>query len=303
MESPTSLGGWARVWLAGARPRTLSAALAPVAAGTAAGAAGEVSLLRAALALIVALALQVGVNYANDYSDGVRGADDVRTGPMRITASGLARPGAVKAAAGLAFLVAALAGLALALLVTPWLLLVGGIAIAAAVLYTGGPAPYGYHGLGEVMVLIFFGFVATAGSAFVQHEQISADAWWGALTVGLFATAILMVNNIRDITTDAKVGKRTLAVRIGDKRARQLYASAIVVAFVAIIPVVVHTPWAALAFAAIPLAVGPVRVVLSATRPPEFIPALGATGRLELITALLWAAGMVIGTGVGISGL
>ncbi len=303
MESPTSLGGWARVWLAGARPRTLSAALAPVAVGTAAGAAGEVSLLRAALALIVALALQVGVNYANDYSDGVRGTDDVRTGPMRITASGLARPGAVKAAAGLAFLVAALAGLALALLVTPWLLLVGGIAIAAAVLYTGGPAPYGYHGLGEVMVLIFFGFVATAGSAFVQHEQIPADAWWGALTVGLFATAILMVNNIRDITTDAKVGKRTLAVRIGDKRARQLYASAIVVAFVAIIPVVVHTPWVALAFAAIPLAVDPVRVVLSATKPPEFIPALGATGRLELITALLWTAGVVIGTGVGISGL
>jgi 1,4-dihydroxy-2-naphthoate polyprenyltransferase len=271
MEKPTTLAGWARVWWAGARPRTLSAAWAPVLVGTAAGAAGAVNFYRAGLALVVALALQVGVNYANDYSDGVRGTDDARTGPLRITASGLARPAAVRSAATLAFLVAMIAGLALALLVTPWLLLVGVFALASAVLYTGGPAPYGYHGLGEVMVLVFFGFVATAGSAFVQHEHIPASAWWGSLTIGLFACAILLVNNIRDIPTDT-----------------------VVVAFLAVVPVVVLAPYSALAFLAIPLAVIPVRIVLSATQPPDFIPALGATARLEMATAVLLAIGLVV---------
>ena len=294
MEKPTTLAGWARVWWAGARPRTLSAAWAPVLVGTAAGAAGAVNFYRAGLALVVALALQVGVNYANDYSDGVRGTDDGRTGPLRITASGLARPAAVRSAATLAFLVAMIAGLALALLVTPWLLLVGVFALASAVLYTGGPAPYGYHGLGEVMVLVFFGFVATAGSAFVQHEHIPASAWWGSLTIGLFACAILLVNNIRDIPTDTEVGKHTLAVRVGDKAARRMYVSTVVVAFLAVVPVVVLAPYSALAFLAIPLAVIPVRIVLSATQPPDFIPALGATARLEMATAVLLAIGLVV---------
>jgi 1,4-dihydroxy-2-naphthoate octaprenyltransferase len=187
-----------------------------------------------------------------------------------------------------------IAGLALALLVTPWLLLVGVFALAAAVLYTGGPAPYGYHGLGEVMVLVFFGFVATAGSAFVQHEHIPASAWWGSLTIGLFACAILLVNNIRDIPTDTEVGKHTLAVRVGDKAARRMYVSTVVVAFLAVVPVVVLAPYSALAFLAIPLAVIPVRIVLGATQPPDFIPALGATARLEMATAVLLAIGLVV---------
>ena len=165
--------------------------------------------------MVVALALQVGVNYANDYSDGVRGTDKERKGPMRLTATGLATPGAVKRAAFLAFGVAAVAGLVLSLVVDPWLLLVGVAAIAAAWLYTGGPKPYGYLGLGEVMVLVFFGFVATVGSAYVQVEYVPGAAWWGSLVVGLLACAILVANNVRDIPTDAVTGKRTLAVRVG----------------------------------------------------------------------------------------
>jgi 1,4-dihydroxy-2-naphthoate octaprenyltransferase len=285
-----------RLWIAGARPRTLGAAVAPVLVGTGAAYAdaGDLSWIRAALALVVALALQVGVNYANDYSDGVRGTDTDRKGPVRLTASGLASPGAVKAAAGIAFLVAAVAGLVLAIIVTPWLLLVGAAALVAAVLYTGGPKPYGYLGLGELMVLVFFGFVATAGSAFVQLEQIPAAAWWGSLTVGLMACAILMANNVRDIATDTVSGKRTLAVRLGDQRARRLYVASIVVAFLAVIPIALDYPWALLAFLAVPLAVVPVRLVLRATQPPQLVAALIATGRLELVTAVLLTVGLCL---------
>lgn len=283
-------------WVAGARPRTLGAAVAPVLVGTAAAYsdASEVSWVRASLALLVALALQVGVNYANDYSDGVRGTDQDRTGPVRLTASGLATPGAVKAAAAIAFAVGAVAGLVLAILVTPWLLLVGAAAIAAAVLYTGGPKPYGYVGLGEVMVLVFFGFVATAGSAFVQLERVPAAAWWGSLTVGLLACAILVANNVRDVETDAASGKRTIAVRIGESRARRAYVACLVVAFLAVIPIALDDPWALLAFLAVPLAVGPARLVLRATRPPELVAALVATGRLELVTAALLSVGLCL---------
>lgn len=283
-------------WVAGARPRTLGAAVAPVLVGTAAAYsdAGEASWERASLALLVALALQVGVNYANDYSDGVRGTDQDRTGPVRLTASGLATPGAVKAAAAIAFAVGAVAGLVLAILVTPWLLLVGAAAIAAAVLYTGGPKPYGYVGLGEVMVLVFFGFVATAGSAFVQLERVPAAAWWGSLTVGLLACAILVANNVRDVETDAASGKRTIAVRIGESRARRAYVACLVVAFLAVIPIALDDPWALLAFLAVPLAVGPARLVLRATRPPELVAALVATGRLELVTAALLSVGLCL---------
>jgi 1,4-dihydroxy-2-naphthoate octaprenyltransferase len=283
-------------WVAGARPRTLGAAVAPVLVGTAAAYsdASEVSWVRASLALLVALALQVGVNYANDYSDGVRGTDQDRTGPVRLTASGLATPGAVKAAAAIAFAVGAAAGLVLAILVTPWLLLVGAAAIAAAVLYTGGPKPYGYIGLGEVMVLVFFGFVATAGSAFVQLERVPAAAWWGSLTVGLLACAILVANNVRDVATDAASGKRTIAVRIGESRARRAYVGCLVVAFLAVIPIALDDPWALLAFLAVPLAVGPARLVLRATRPPELVAALVATGRLELVTAALLSVGLCL---------
>jgi 1,4-dihydroxy-2-naphthoate octaprenyltransferase len=255
---------------------------------------GDVSWVRAVLALVVALALQIGVNFANDYSDGVRGTDKDRKGPVRLTASGLATPRAVKAAAAIAFAVGAVAGLVLAILVTPWLLLIGAAAIAAAVLYTGGPKPYGYLGLGEVMVLVFFGFVATAGSAFVQLERVPAAAWWGSVSVGLLACAILVANNVRDVATDSVSGKRTVAVRIGESRARGLYVGCLVVAFLAVVPIALEYSWALLTFLAIPLAVQPARLVLRGDQPPQLIAALVATGRLELVTAALLSVGLCL---------
>ncbi len=282
------------LWLAGARPRTLGAAVAPVIAGTAVAfaEAREISAGRAVLALIVALALQVGVNYANDYSDGVRGTDADRAGPVRLTASGLASPGAVRAAAGLALAVAAAAGLALAIIVTPWLVLVGVAAIAAAILYTGGPKPYGYLGLGEVMVLVFFGFVATAGSTFVQLERVPANAWWASVTIGLLACAILVTNNLRDRRGDAVAGKRTLAVRFGERTTRRLYVGCVAIAFLAVVPIAADHPTALLAFAALPLAIRPTLLVLRAVAPPELVAALVGTARLELVTALLLGLGL-----------
>src|SRR5690349_4291238 len=196
-------------WFEGARPRTLGAAVSPVLVGTAAAVADADGVIwwRFAAALVVALALQVGVNYANDYSDGVRGTDRERKGPLRLTATGTATPQAVRNAAALAFGVAAVIGLVLSLVVDPWLLVVGVAAIAAAVLYTGGPVPLGYLGLGELMVLVFFGFVATVGSAYVQVEYVPGAAWWGSLVVGLLACAILLANNVRDVPTDTVAGK------------------------------------------------------------------------------------------------
>jgi 1,4-dihydroxy-2-naphthoate polyprenyltransferase len=283
-----------RLWVAGARPKTLGAAVAPVLVGTAAahGDGVTISWGRAVLALVVALALQVGVNYANDYSDGVRGTDDDRRGPLRLTASGLARPASVRRAAGLALGVAAAAGLALAVLVTPWLLVVGAAAIAAAVLYTGGPRPYGYSGLGEVMVFLFFGVVATAGSAFVQAEEVPATAWWGSVVVGLLACAILLANNVRDVHGDAAHGKRTLAVRIGERRARRAYVGCLAGAVVAVIGASFDAPWALLALATVPLAVHTGRAMLDAQGPQQLVGVLVATARLELVTAALFAAGL-----------
>ena len=205
-----------RLWYQGARPKTLGAAISPVLVGTAAGTLdGPINWPRAAAAAVVALSLQVGVNFANDYSDGVRGTDAERRGPVRLTATGLATPRAVRNAALLAFSVAAVVGAVLSLVVNPWLLLVGVAAIGAAVTYTGGPKPYGYIGLGEVMVLVFFGFVATVGSAYVQHASIPGVAWVAAFAVGLPACGILLANNVRDVDTDRVTGKRTLAVRLG----------------------------------------------------------------------------------------
>ena len=283
-------------WVAGARPRTLPVSAAPVVLGTCAAVqvADDVIWWRAAAALVVALSLQVGVNYANDYSDGVRGTDTDRRGPVRLVASGLASPASVKRAAGLAFLLAAVVGLVLALVVNPWLLLIGVAAVAAAVLYTGGPKPYGYLGLGEVMVLVFFGFVATTGSAYVQLERIPNTAWWGSLVVGLPTVAVLLANNIRDIPTDAISGKRTLAVRIGPIAARQLFALCIAGAFVFVVPICVRAPWAALGFLAIPLAIQPLHLVLTRDDPPGLVAGLVATVRLTIVLAALVSLGLVV---------
>jgi 1,4-dihydroxy-2-naphthoate octaprenyltransferase len=292
----TEAPGGARLWLTGARPRTLGAAVAPVLVGTAAGssAAGQLLVVRGVLALAVAVALQVGVNYANDYSDGVRGADAERVGPLRLTASGLVPPAAVRRAALGAFAVAAVVGLALSLLVEPWLILVGAAAIAAAALYTGGPRPYGYLGLGEAMVLVFFGFVATAGSAYVQLGRVPAAAWWGSAAVGLLAAAVLATNNIRDRVGDARAGKRTLAVRLGERGGRLLYVVCVVGAFAAVVALGTLHPWALLGLVALPLAVPPVRLVLRGASGPALIPALVATVRLELVAAALIALGLWI---------
>jgi 1,4-dihydroxy-2-naphthoate polyprenyltransferase len=283
-------------WLEGARPRTLGAAVAPVLVGTAAAVADAdgVRWWRFAGALVVALALQVGVNYANDYSDGVRGTDRERKGPLRLTATGTASPQAVRNAAGLSFAVAAAVGLVLSLVVNPWLLLVGVLAIAAAVLYTGGPVPLGYIGLGEVLVLVFFGFVATVGSAYVQITSVPGAAWWGSLVVGLLACAILLANNLRDIPTDAVSGKRTLAVRVGAPVTRRLFVACYVGSFGAIVAIGLTQPWALLGLLALPLAVAPVRTMLTRSDPPGLVAALVATSRVEVVVALLVSVGLCL---------
>jgi len=281
------------VWLAGARPRTLPASVSPVLVGTAVGAAeGPVIAWRALAAMVVALALQVGTNYANDYSDGRRGTDARRAGPLRLTASGLVAPARVLRAAMLSFAVAALAGLALAVAVDLRLLLVGAACIAAGALYTGGPRPYGYAGFGEVAVLVFFGFVATAGSAYVQQERLTGLAVAAAVPVGLLACALLVVNNLRDIDTDAESGKVTLAVRLGPARTRLLYQACVAGALVAVAVIGVARPPALVALAAAPLALGPVRLVARRRDAPGLIAALIGTARVQLVACLLLAAGL-----------
>jgi 1,4-dihydroxy-2-naphthoate octaprenyltransferase len=289
------------VWVAGARPRTLPAAVVPVVVGTAC-AVGEVSggliWWRAVAAMVVALALQVATNYANDYSDGIRGtdADDKRVGPVRLVGQGLASPGAVKRAALAAFATAGLVGAALALAVGPELFAVGAAAIAAGWFYTGGPRPYGYAGLGEAFVFVFFGVVATAGSAYVQTGELTALALGASVPVGLLATALLVVNNLRDIPGDTQVGKRTLAVRLGDRRTRFLYTALMVLPFVCV-PLVAGLggrPAGALALAAVLLGRQPVVDVLTGASGPALIPVLGATGRVQLVFGLLFALGLSI---------
>jgi len=285
-----------RLWYEGARPKTLGAAVAPVVVGTAAGTLdGPFNLPRALAALVVALALQVAVNYANDYSDGVRGTDAQRRGPVRLTATGLATPKAVRNAAVISFGIAAVVGAILSLVVNPWLLLIGAAAIAAAVGYTGGPRPYGYLGLGEVMVLVFFGFVATVGSAYVQHTTIPAVTWVAALAVGLPACGILLANNVRDVDTDRATGKRTIAVRIGAPRARLLYVACIAGALTAAVACSAWEPWAAIAIAATPLAIPPVRAMLTRHDPPGLIAALVGTVRFQLVLCGLLAIGLWLG--------
>lgn len=280
-------------WWAGARPRTLPAAIVPVMVGTAvAESEGVVVWWRLLAAMTVALAIQIGTNYANDYSDGVRGTDDVRVGPVRLVASGLATPQAVKRAALLSFGVAAVAGLCLALAVNPLLILVGAASFAAGWLYTGGPKPYGYIGLGEVMVFLFFGVVATTGSAYVHTEEISGLALAASVPVGLLATALLVANNLRDIPTDAVAGKRTLAVRVGDRTTRAFFVACLAVPFVLLGLLALTKPWVLLAVLVIPVAVGPARRVIGGAAGPQLIRVLQDTGQVQLLYGILLAMGI-----------
>ena len=287
----TSLAHWAQ----GARPRTLGAAVAPVLVGTAVAARyGEVVWWRTGFCLLLAVALQVGVNYANDYSDGVRGVDTERRGPVRLTASGLAPPARVKQAAMLSFATGGLLGIVLAVAVDWRLVLVGAVSILAAALYSGGPKPYASSGLGEVMVLVFFGFVATCGSAYVHLERVPWLAVGAAVPVGLLACAILLVNNLRDVDSDRDVGKRTLAVRVGKARTRVLYRASLVLSVLALLALAPTAPGALLALAAAPLAVPPLRIVASTTDPPSLVRALVATARLQLVLSVLLAVGLAL---------
>lgn len=283
-------------WVAGARPRTLPASAVPVVVGTAvANAEGHVVWWRAVAALVVAVALQVATNYANDYSDGIRGTDAVRVGPVRLVASGLATPGAVKRAAYASFAVAGAAGVALAAAAAWWLLAVGAACIAAGWFYTGGPRPYGYAGLGELFVFVFFGLVATAGTTFVQIERVTGLAAAAGAAVGLLAVAMLVVNNLRDIRGDTIAGKRTLAVRVGPIWTRRVYAGAVLVPFAVSAALAVSTPFAPLAVIALPLAIPPVRRVLSGEDGMSLIAVLGSTGKVQLAFGALLAAGVAIG--------
>jgi 1,4-dihydroxy-2-naphthoate octaprenyltransferase len=267
--------------------------VAPVLVGTAA--AVSPTWPRAIGCLVVALALQVGVNYANDYFDGVRRVDtEARVGPLRLTASGLASPGSVRAAALVAFGVAAIVGAWLAITTSIWLLVVGAAAIGAAVLYSGGPRPYAARAMGEVSVFLFFGLFACAGTAYVQGKAVPAAAWWGAIAVGLLAVAILVANNLRDIVTDSAAGKRTLAVRLGDRRTRLLYRVCVALAFASVVLAVAigaMPAWALLAFAAAPLAVRPFTTVGSASG-RALIPVLVGTAALDLMFGAALALGL-----------
>ncbi len=283
----------AKEWAAGTRPRTLPAAVVPVAVGSGVAAGyGAFIAWRAVLALIVALALQIGVNFANDYSDGIKGTDENRVGPLRLVGSGLAAPRQVLAAALGCFLVAGAAGLVLAAIVDWWLLALGAAAIAAAWFYTGGSRPYGYRGLGEVSVFAFFGLGAVVGTAYVQMDRLSWLAFGAAVPVGLLACALLVINNLRDIPTDTTSGKRTLAVVIGDRRTRLLYATCAGLPFATAIAMAPVAPFTLLTLLVLPLAIAPAKKVLSGAAGPGLIPVLGQTGRLQLAFGILLTAGL-----------
>ncbi|MEO3937982.1 1,4-dihydroxy-2-naphthoate polyprenyltransferase [Dermatophilaceae bacterium Soc4.6] len=303
-------------WIDGARPRTLPVAVAPVAVGTAAAfARGEAQLWPAVLALVVSLSLQVGVNYANDYSDGIRGTDDVRVGPVRLVGQGLAAPTQVRMAAGISFVVAELSGLALvAVTSTWWLLLVGLGCVLAAWYYTGGKRPYGYSGLGEIFVFVFFGLVATLGTEYTQAHSISWMGVLGSVGVGALASAILVANNLRDIPTDSVQGKNTLAVRIGDGGTRALYYGLVAVSVAVVLvcaalqvvtpppadpgalrtlsPLGHGAPSALVALPAYVFALPLLRVLRRGATGRDLIPVLAGTGRFQLVWSLLLAAGI-----------
>jgi 1,4-dihydroxy-2-naphthoate octaprenyltransferase len=278
-------------WVLGARPRTLPAAIAPVVIASAL-AGSDFNLFRAALALKVGLWLQIGVNFANDYSDGVKGSDENRIGPTRLVASGLASASAVKNAAFISFAIASIAGTWLSLLTSPLLILVGILAIAAAWGYTGGKNPYGYSGLGEVSVFTFFGLVATMGTYYVQAGKITVLSFLVAIPMGALSCAILEINNIRDRAQDELVGKRTLAVRLGDQRARRLFVSLLVLAHVAAIATFI--PAAMLTLLVAPMSYSISKLILSGASGKDLIPVLGRTGKLQLVFAIVFAVALAI---------
>jgi 1,4-dihydroxy-2-naphthoate octaprenyltransferase len=304
----------------GARPRTLAAAVVPVAVGTALGRWINQSLLalvsivyhgrvsaahpyglptgiiwwRAAAALVVALAIQIGTNYANDVSDGVRGTDATRAGPQRLVASGLATPAEVRRATLMAFAVAGAAGLLLAAYTSWWLLAVGAACMAAGLLYTGGPKPYGYLGLGEVFVFAFFGVVATMGSVYVQVGRITLVSFVASLPVGFLSVALLEANNLRDVATDTASGKRTLAVRLGRPRADWLYVGALMATAFSIGLLAHWRPAVLFGLLALPLAIGPTRAMLAGAEGRKLLPVLGATARIQLAVGVLITIGILV---------
>jgi len=285
------------LWIKGARPRTLPAAIAPVAVGTACvsvEANATANWSNAIFALIVSLALQVAVNYANDYSDGVRGTDDKRVGPLRLVGSGAKTASAVKRAAFFSFGVAAIFGLILALLTTLWLLVVGVLCILAGWFYTGGKKPYGYFGLGEVFVFVFFGVVATTGTTFVIIEKLTATSFTASLVVGALACALLAVNNLRDIDGDTLARKRTLAVRLGDKKARSFFVSLFLVALLAIFVLALSYPLALLGLVGLGSAFTSIKRVRSGAVGSELISVLSMTGRTQILTAITLSIGLIL---------
>ena len=282
-------------WIEGARLKTIPAAIVPVLVGTSSVEADFI-LYRFVLALVVSIALQIGVNYANDYSDGIRGTDQERLGPRILVGSALVEPDKVKLAAGLSFLVAAIAGLFLAVATSLWLIAVGCLAILAAWFYTGGSKPYGYSGYGEISVFVFFGLVATVGSAYVQAESIELASMVCAVPVGLLATALLVVNNFRDIGTDSKTGKRTLAVRLGKSRTQKLYAFLLLGASGTYVLIAfIYTLLALIALATLPLSAKLIREVCSKTNSTDLIRVLENTAKLHLGAGLLLTIGLATG--------
>ncbi len=285
-------------WIEGARPKTLPAAAAPVIAGSAVALFnGSLHLGKALLCALIALALQVGVNFANDYSDGVRGTDDHRVGPQRLVGSGAARPETVRLAGFGCFGLAAVAGLILVIWTQAWwLLLVGAAAIAAAWFYTGGRRPYGYAGWGEVFVFVFFGLVATAGTTFVQLGVITEGTAWAGVAMGALACALLVSNNLRDLGTDAVAGKKTLAVRLGDRRTRWFFVALVALTVIALIQVAAATTWwGLLGLLSLVFLAGPVRFVLGGAEGRTLLRVLRLTGIASLVAAL----GLFIGLWIG----
>lgn len=281
-------------WILGARPRTLPAAIAPVVVATAL-AGSDAFVPHALLALLVSLSLQIGVNYANDYSDGIRGTDNDRVGPTRLTASGLASASAVKRAAFISFGVGAVAGLGLAATTSWWLIAVGLVSIVAAWGYTGGKNPYGYIGLGELFVFIFFGVVATVGTFYVQTETITLHSILASIPMGTFACALLAINNIRDRALDEPAGKKTLAVRFGDRKARYFFATLITLGYVSALAI--GNIWILLTLVTAPTAISLVRGVLGDAQGRDLIPFLAKTGKLQLQFSILFSIALVLSHG------